>query len=91
MVELQRIKVFHARNFVRHLGICKSDLCQTLTAYVRYYSTQFKRKIRFSSQTVFLRSTNSAYTQTHRQTDTHIHDDSIRRNAMRCISPKYGN
>ena len=25
---------------------------------------------------------------THRQTDTHTHDDSIRRNAMRCISPK---
>ena len=38
------------------------------------------------SQTVFLRSTNAA----HRHTDTHTHTlyASIRRNAMRCISPK---
>ena len=27
-------------------------------------------------------------THTQRQTHTHTHDDSIRRNAMRCISPK---
>ena len=37
-------------------------------------------------QTVFLRSTNAAYT--HPNTDTDIHDDSIKRNAMRWISPK---
>ena len=30
------------------------------------------------SQTVFLRSTNAAYTQTDTCTDTHTHDDSIR-------------
>ena len=55
-----------------------SDLCQTLTDYVRCYSVQFIKKRRLS-QTVFLRSTNAAYT--HRQTETHTntHDDSIRR------------
>ena len=39
-----------------------------------------KEKTTSLSQTVFLRSTNVAH--------THTHDDSIRRNAMRCISPK---
>ena len=49
------------------------------------------------SQTVFLRSTNATHTHTHTHhtharthahthTHTHTHDDSIRLNAMRCIS-----
>ena len=71
-----------------------SDLCQTLTGYVRCYSTQYKIKTTSLSQTVFLRFTNAAYTHTdtQRETDTHTHththNDSIKRNAMRCISPK---
>ena len=39
-----------------------------------------------SISTVFLASTSAEFTQTDRQ--THPHDDSIRRNAIRCISPK---
>ena len=62
---------------------------KTLTGYVRCHSEQTKKKASVS-QTVFLKSTNAAYTHTDRQTHTHPHtdDDSIRRNAMRCISPK---
>ena len=35
-----------------------------------------------------MRSTNAAHTHTDRHTHTHTHDDSIRRNAMHCISSK---
>ena len=140
MAELQSIIVFHSRHFVRHLGICISDMCQssttnvrchcaqfseknevsilingwvtanysvsrpsfcppswnlyfdlckTLTGYVRCHFEQFK-KTTSPSQTVFLRSTNAAHARTHAHTHahTHTHDDSWRRNAMHCISPK---
>ena len=40
------------------------------------------------SQTVFLASTNAAHTHRQRDIHTNTHDDSIRRNAMRCISSK---
>ena len=65
----------------------KSHLCKTLTGYVRCYSEQFNKTTSLS-QTVFMRSTNAAYTYT--QTHTQTHDDSRRRNAIRCISPKNG-
>ena len=62
-----------------------SDLCQNLTGYVQCHCERFKRKTASLSQAVFRRSTNAAYTQ------THTHDDGIRRTAMRCISPKNQN
>ena len=62
MAEIQSIIVFHGRHFVRHLGIC--NLYQTLTDYVQCYSAEFKKTTSLC-QTVFLRSTNAAYTQTH--------------------------
>ena len=89
MTELQPIIVFHGRHLVRHLGIwnLSSDLCQTLTDYVRCYFAQFKKNdISISNR--FLRSTNAAYIHKHTHTHTHTHDDSIRRNAMRRFSPK---
>ena len=51
----------------------KSDLCQTVTDYIRCYFAQFKIKTTSVSQTVFLRFTNAAYTHTDRQTHTHTH------------------
>ena len=57
-----------------------SDLCKTLIDYVRCYSEQFKKKRR-----IYLG------THTHRHTHTHTLYDRIRRNAMRCFSPKNTN
>ena len=68
MAELQPIIVFHGRHFVPHLGICN-----TLIRYVRCHFEQFKKKTTSLSQTVFLRSTKAAYTQTHRHTHTQTH------------------
>ena len=60
-----------------------SYLCQTLTDYDRCYSAQFKKNdVSISNR--FPGSTNAAYTDK----QTHTDDDSIRRNAMRCISLK---
>ena len=47
------------------------DLYKPLTGYVLCHSEQFKRKTASLSQTVFLRSTNTAYT--HKDTHTHTH------------------
>ena len=92
MAELRPNIVFHGRHFVHHLGICNPICVKLLQVMSGVIPSNLEQKRRLS-QTVFLRSTNAAYTQTHRQTDTHTHthththDDSIRRNAMRCISP----
>ena len=56
-------------------------MCQTLTDYVWFYFTQFRKK---SSVTISNRPQTRHSTDTH----THPHDDSIRLNAMFCISPK---
>ena len=85
--ELRPIIVFHDRNFVRHLGIC-NPVCVKLLHVMSGVIPSNLKKTPSPSQTVFLRSTNASYTHTDRQTDTHTHDDSIRRNAMRCISYK---
>ena len=78
--------VFHGRHFVRHLGIC-SPICVKLLQVMSGFILHNLEK-----NDVFLRSTNAAYihTQTHTRTDTdtHTHEDSMRRNAIRCISPK---
>ena len=52
-----------------------SHLCKTLTGFVRCHSEQSKRKTASLSPTVFLRSTNTAHTQTDTHTDrqTQIH------------------
>ena len=59
-IEFCIVRVFLG-HFVRHLGIC-NPIC---------HSKQFKRKTASLSQTVFLRSTNAAYT--HTDTHTQIH------------------
>ena len=78
MTELQSIIVCHGRHFVRHLGIC-NPICVELLEIMPGVIPRNLRKITSLSQTVFLRSTNAAYTHTHtdrhtyRHTDTHRH------------------
>ena len=67
--------------FVSHLEIC-NPICVKLLQIMSGVILSNLKKTMSLSQTVFLRSTNAAYTQ------THTHDDSIRRIEMRCISPK---
>ena len=95
MAELRSIIVFHGRHFVRHLGICNrnsfnllhimsgvvSRIKKNRRLYLKPFSGVHKRGIHTDTQTH-----RHTVTQTHRH--THTHDDSIRRNAMRCISPK---
>ena len=79
--------MFHGRRFFRNLGICNS-ICVKLLQTMSGVMPRNLKETMSLSQTVFLPSTNEAHTHTDRQTDTHTHDDSIRRNAMRYISPK---
>ena len=72
------------RHFVRHLEICNLICIKLLQVMSGVIPSNIKKATTLS-QTVFPRSTNEAYTHTH--IHTHTHDDSIRRNAMRCISP----
>ena len=61
-----------------------SDLCKTLTGYVRYYSEQFKK----NDVSISNRFPGVHKRGIHTDTLRHTHDDIIRRNAMHCISPK---
>ena len=89
MAELQSIIVFHGRHFVRHFEICNP-------IYVRCYSAQFKKNdLSISNRfpgvhKCGIHTDIQTHTDIHTDTQTHTHDDSIRRNAMRCISPKNG-
>ena len=85
MAELQQIIVVYRRHFVRHLGICNPICVKLLQAMSGVISRNFKKTTPLP-QTVFLASTNAAYT--HTDTHTHTHVDSNRRNAVRWISPK---
>ena len=85
MAELRPIIEFHGRHFVCHLGICNPICVKLLQVISGVIPSNLKKTISLS-QTVVLRFTNAEYT--HTQTHTHTQDDSTRRNAMRCISPK---
>ena len=85
MAELQPIIVFHGRHFVRHLEICNPICVKTFTDYVWCYSVQFRKMASISNRFPGVHK-RGIHTYTH--THTHTHDDSMRRNAMRCISPK---
>ena len=84
MGELQPIIVFHGRHFVRYLRIC-NPICVKLLQIMSGVILRNLKKTMSLSQTVFMTSTNAAYT--YRQTHTDTDDDSTRRNAMRCILP----
>ena len=98
MAELRPNIVFHGRHFVRHLGICNPICVKLLLVMSGVIPSNLKKRrlylkpFSWGPQT---RHTNtSRHTQTHthtytqRERETHTRDDSIMRNAMRCISPK---
>ena len=91
MTESQLIIVFHGRHFVRHLGICNPICVKLLQIMSGVISRNLKQKLRlYLNPFSWGPQTQHTHTHTDRETDrqTHTHDDGIRRNAMRCISPK---
>ena len=89
MAELRPNIVFHVRHFVRHLGICNPlcvNLLQVMSAVI-LSNLKEKRRLYFKPFS-WGPQTRYTHTQTHTHRHTHTHDDGIRRNAMRCISPK---
>ena len=89
MAELQPIIVFHGRHFVRHLGICNPICAKILQAMSGIIPRNLKKTTSLPL-TVFLASTNAAYTQsTHRHTQRHTHTHahmSIAIGAMQCVA-----
>ena len=91
MAELRPIIVFHGRHFVRHLGICNPTCFNLLQIMPVVIPRKLKEKRRFYLKPFSWRpQTRHTHRHTHTHTHTYIytHDDSIRGNAMRCISPK---
>ena len=81
MTELQPIIVFHDRNFGCRLRICNPIYFELLQIMSSVIPCNLKRTS--LSQTV------SSCPQTrHTHKDTKPHDDSMKRNALRGISPK---
>ena len=88
MAELQLIIVFHRRHYVRHLGICNPICVKLLQIMSSVIPRHLKQKRRPYHKSFSWRpQTRHIQRQTHTHTNKHTHDDSIRRNAMRCISP----
>ena len=88
--KLQPVTGFNSRHIVRHLEICNPicvKLLQVMSGVIpcNLKKNDFSFSNRFPG--VHKRGIHT-HTHTHTQTHTHTHDDSIRRNAMRCISPK---
>ena len=79
MAELQPIIVFHSSHFVRHLGICNPICVKQLQIMSGVISRNLKKTTSLS-QTVFLASTNAAYTHTH----THTETDTRRQHKAKC-------
>ena len=71
MTELQPVIVFHGRHVFRHLGICNPICVKLLAIMSGVIPRNLEQKKTSLSQTVFLRSTNAAYTRTDRHTHTH--------------------
>ena len=84
MDELQPNMVFYGRQFVRHIGICNPSSVRLLQVMSGVIPRNLKKR-RPYLKSFFWRPQKW---HTHTQTDRHTHDDSIRQNAMRCISPK---
>ena len=84
MVELHPIVVFHGCHFVRHLRIC-NRICvkhvQLMWAVIGAIQWEKKRSL-------YLKPFSWSSQMWHTHRDIHTHCDSIRQNAMRCISAK---
>ena len=83
MAELQPIIVFHSCYFVRHLGICNPICVKLLQVMFGFITRNLKKNdVCISNRFPGIHK---------RGIHTHTHDNSIRRNAMCCISPKITN
>ena len=76
--------MFHSRHFVRHLGIC-NPICVKLLQIMFCVIPRNEKKLTSLLNRFPEVHKRGICTHTHR--DTNTHDDSIRRNAMPCISP----
>ena len=85
-VQLQPIIVFHGRHFVRHLVICNPICVKLLQRMSGVNTRNLEKSYCFISNR--FPEVHKRGIHTHTDIHTHTHDDSIRRNAMRCISPK---
>ena len=65
--------VFDGRHFVYHLGICNPICVKLLQIVSGVIPRNLKNNTTSLSQTVFLRSTNAAYTHTQGHTYTYTH------------------
>ena len=89
MAELRPNIVFYGCHFVRHHGICNPICVKLLPVMSGVIPSNVKEKRRlYLKPFSWGPQTRHTHTQTHRHTRAHTHDDSIRRNARRCISPK---
>ena len=82
---MAELRLFHGHNFVRHLGICIPICVKLLQIMSGVILRNFKKKVSISNS---FSGVHKRGIHTDTQTHTDTHDDSIRRNAMRCISPK---
>ena len=88
MTELQAIIVFQGRHFVHHLGICNPSCFKLLQIMSGVIPRKFKKNdVSISNRFPGIHK-RGIHTDTHTDRHTYTHDDSIRRNAMHCISPK---
>ena len=90
MAEVRSIIVFHDCHFVRHLGIFNPIWVKLFQVMSGVIPCNLKKNDDSVSNRFPDVQKRGRHTQTDRQTDIHTHtlDDSIRRNAMRYISPK---
>ena len=74
------------RHFVRHLGICNPIFVK----FLQIMSGVIPRNLKKHDVPISNRFPEVHKRRLHRHTDTHTqtHDDSIKRNVMRCILPK---
>ena len=79
--------MLHGRHFVRYLGICNPICVKLLLVMAGVISSNLNQKRRLHLKP-FSWGPQTRHTHSDTQTQTHTHDDSIRRNAMRCISFK---
>ena len=81
--------MFHGRHFVRHLEIYNPICVKLLQVMSGVIPRNLKKNdVSISNHFPEVHKTRHTHTHTCKNTDTHTLYDSIRRSAMRCISPK---
>ena len=96
--EVSILIVVHGRHFVRHIGSCNPICVKLLQVMSGVIPRNLKKRRLYLTPFSWRPQMRHTHTHTHTHTNTqtptdrksHTHDDSIRRNAMRCISPING-